>query len=372
MTPRIHTPEPSRDAYPAAGWKSPAEWPAKINFFFRNRAERLRRQCFRQVVDFQNRGRLHFTILWENPLVIYAASPSVHRLLPLPRGSLVLIALYDSLEFPPALNRMLAYLRRHFPAGGPVTMMVLTNTPREAELLESARVPAVCVNHNAFVDDRVFAIRPGIPKRYDAIYDAQISPYKRHYLATDVKSLALISYLNHPSPEMAYAREMRQRLGEATWLNDPLSSAFRRLGLTEVAEATSAARVGLCLSESEGAMYASCQYLLCGLPVVTTPSLGGRDFFFEPDFALVVDPTPAAVAAGVNIMAERRLSPESIRSRTLARMRELRGRFISIIQAHLVASGTKVDFAGHFEHIFFHTLLKVRYARRELAKIARS
>ena len=39
-------------------------------------------------------------------------------------------------------------------------------------------------------------------------------------------------------------------------------------------------KVGLCLSKAEGAMYSSMEYLLCGLPIVSTKSIGGRDEFF--------------------------------------------------------------------------------------------
>ena len=41
-------------------------------------------------------------------------------------------------------------------------------------------------------------------------------------------------------------------------------------------------KVGIILSEVEGANYASIQYLLAGLPVVSTKSKGGRDVFFDP------------------------------------------------------------------------------------------
>lgn len=40
-------------------------------------------------------------------------------------------------------------------------------------------------------------------------------------------------------------------------------------------------RCGLILSAEEGACFAAMEYLLCGLPVVTTPNIGGRDEFFD-------------------------------------------------------------------------------------------
>jgi len=355
--------------FPPAGWGQPGLWPAKAAFYLRNRGERLRRRCYQLIYDIQDHGRAHFTILWDRPLVIYAAYPSVHRLLPLPRGSLVLLALYHSGEEAGARSALIRYLRRHFPDGNGVDLIVLANTAREAEFLAADGIRTVFLNHNAFVDERRFVIRPDIPKRFDAIYDAQLGPYKRHDLAVEIDGLALISYMNRPSPDLRYARTMRERLRHATWLNDPLARDYRRLDESEVCAALNAARVGLCLSLTEGAMYASCQYLLCGLPVVTTENLGGRDAFFEPDFALTVDATPEAVAAGVRSIVARAVDPEGIRARTLVRIREQRARFIALAQAHLDRHLARADFAAHFDRIFFHKLLKFRRVKGALSRI---
>jgi glycosyltransferase involved in cell wall biosynthesis len=40
--------------------------------------------------------------------------------------------------------------------------------------------------------------------------------------------------------------------------------------------------VGLCLSTVEGSNYASMEYMLAGLPIVSTPSIGGREVYFDP------------------------------------------------------------------------------------------
>ena len=48
-------------------------------------------------------------------------------------------------------------------------------------------------------------------------------------------------------------------------------------------------QVGLCLSKSEGAMFASIEYLLCGLPIVSTKSVGGRDIFFTDENCIIAD-----------------------------------------------------------------------------------
>ncbi len=60
-------------------------------------------------------------------------------------------------------------------------------------------------------------------------------------------------------------------------------------------------QVGGIFSAKEGACYASTEYLLCGLPVITTASKGGRHVWYTPQNSITVEATPEAVAAGVQL-----------------------------------------------------------------------
>lgn len=333
--------------------------PAKLRFYLDCKREQFRRWCYQQILLYRNRDCARYFVLWEDPLVIYAAlNHETGRLLPVPPRALLLLALYESAEERSGFEATRRFVRQAAARSPGARIVVLTNTAAEAEALTAGGVEAALINHNAFMDERVFTVQPEVPKRFDAIYDAQLYPYKRHYLASGVPRLALISYMHRPSPDLAYAREIRRGLAQATWLNDPLAHDYRLLSPAEVGAALNAARVGLCLSATEGAMYASAQYLLCGLPVVTTPSRGGRDYFFENDFVLTVDPTPEAVVAGVAEMIRRAPDPADIRRRTIAKMEALRGSFIALVQDHLAAHGASGDFASRFHRSFFHTLLR--------------
>jgi glycosyltransferase involved in cell wall biosynthesis len=79
-------------------------------------------------------------------------------------------------------------------------------------------------------------------------------------------------------------------------------------------------------------MFASIEYLLCGLPVVTTRSIGGRDVFFDPAYVEWVEDDPEAVAQGVRNLIARAPEPEFIRARTLARMEEHRQRLRTFLK----------------------------------------
>jgi glycosyltransferase involved in cell wall biosynthesis len=66
-----------------------------------------------------------------------------------------------------------------------------------------------------------------------------------------------------------------------------------------VAAALRCCSIGGIFSAEEGACYACTEYLLCGLPVVTTPSLGGRHVWLNANNSITVDASPEAVAQGV-------------------------------------------------------------------------
>jgi glycosyltransferase involved in cell wall biosynthesis len=149
-------------------------------------------------------------------------------------------------------------------------------------------------------------------------------------------------------------------LAHAHFFNRSENGEFEKLTPLQINQALSQCGVGLCLSAEEGAMYASVEYLLAGLPVVTTPSLGGRDVFFDDEIALTVEPVPEAVKAGVDEMITRNISPALIRQRTVGRLHEHRRTFISLIQSIYDREGVVRSFAEEWEGLFSNKLLKNR------------
>lgn len=203
---------------------------------------------------------------------------------------------------------------------GRLKITILANSENEARVLSELGLHAVFCNQNAFVDEsRYPALRR--PKKFDAIYVARLSPFKRHPLAAKINSLRLIGSKSWWIPgEEKYSDEI---------LAGPMKHAVwsPHVDAKDIPEELAAARCGLCLSEAEGAMFASIEYLLCGIPVVNTPNIGGRDELF-PDFAVKTVPdTPEAVAEAVREFAEHAPEPERIRAATLDKMKPHRETF---------------------------------------------
>lgn len=208
------------------------------------------------------------------------------------------------------------------------------NTPHEVELLKAADIRAEFLNENAFIDEYSFQPDPTVAKEFDAVLDAQIAAYKRLELAAEVRSLLALTYVMEERYNADYGNMIRRTLSHAHWANGPYWEAgYRKLKRPEIAATYRKARVGLCLSELEGANLASIQYLLSGLAVVSTESRGGRDIFFAPEYARIVAAEPTAVASAVSELVRDAPPPAVVRERTLEKIRSIRDRFGELLTA---------------------------------------
>ncbi|MEX2201686.1 MAG: glycosyltransferase [Dongiaceae bacterium] len=122
----------------------------------------------------------------------------------------------------------------------------------------------------------------------------------------------------------------------------------------QIADWLNRAEVGLCLSEVEGATTAAVEYMLCGLPVVTTPSKGGRDRIFDPAVSLTVEPTPIAVARGVQAVIERQIEPHRVRSVAEAILKPDRIRLLHLIAAIYENENVPFPDQADWQHLFRH------------------
>ena len=222
---------------------------------------------------------------------------------------------------------------------------VLANFPEELQAMERHGIHSVLCHQNAFLDPAMYRIVPDAKKHYDALYVARVTPFKRHYLAEKVRSLCLVACWSER--EKAYADDIRRKLAHAKWLGQvPAGRIYRVMN---------ACRCGLCLSAEEGAMFVSAEYLLCGLPIVNTRNIGGRDELF-PDFAVKQVPDdPAAVAAAVAEFAAHAPDPQKIRNAVLEKMKPHRALLHELLNAicreeHAQDPSVPAEFHGKFLH----------------------
>jgi glycosyltransferase involved in cell wall biosynthesis len=243
------------------------------------------------------------------PLGIASARPDLFR----DRKALHLVGLSHSIERDDACNVMardVDALARALPES---RFVVLTNSEFEAYLLSQRGVASMMSSQLIFLNENIFRPQQTAP-RFDAIYNGRLMPVKRHELARGIANLGLLYDLGPPDEPPLYD-EVRAQLPHAVFINhEKGQGAYRQLKIEECAEELNAARVGLCLSAVEGAMQAALEYMLCGLPVVSTHSIGGRDRYFMPPFCRIVDADADQVASAVKAFVGARIPKQAVRN----------------------------------------------------------
>lgn len=229
----------------------------------------------------------------------------------------------------------------------------------DLEVLACAEVglDAILANRQIFVDERIWhPVAARTPEKYVAIYNARLEVFKRHELAAQVPSL-LLSYAGWAadSQDSLLAR-VRALLPHAHFANhDPGGRHYRNLAPSQVNQLLAQAETGLCLSAVEGATRAAMEYLLAGLPVVTTPSVGGRDRYFVGGYVRTVSSDPDAVAHAATELANLQLDRQRIRRHVGDMVAFDRRNFVLALNKHIrKVFGIRRDlfpsfapFAGH-------------------------
>jgi glycosyltransferase involved in cell wall biosynthesis len=225
-------------------------------------------------------------------------------------------------------------------------LIFMCNAPGEAALLRRHGEAAFVHNKTSTVSESIFRPLTGVPLEFDAIYNAQLAPWKRHELSLAIERCAFLFYrdlLDSSTREIeadVIARHAALAPGHV-FLN-PFGEDGRpvRFDPHKVNRQLNRAAVGLCLSEVEGAMFASTEYLLAGLAIVSTPNRGGRSAYFDGEFCLTVPPDPRSVAEAVRALKDRNIPRDYIRQRTLKRIDGDRKRFGDLLNAILEESAS--------------------------------
>jgi tetratricopeptide (TPR) repeat protein len=236
---------------------------------------------------------------------------------------------------------------------------LLANDVAELQALRQLGIKSDLVSQNAFVDEKTFTILK-IDRPFEAVYNARLEECKRHYLLRDIENIKLLM-----ADATSDSVSVTKNLLPHAMISNEVRGDVRRLTPTEVAYELNTAKCGLCLSKVEGAVFASIEYLLCGLPVVTTENVGGRNWFFTEDCVTFCADTPAAVAEAVRGINARHISREFVRQTALERVRRERLHFFALVDNVFMQHGQEArrsesEFQGMFSDKFNYIGRQVR------------
>lgn len=228
--------------------------------------------------------------------------PAFQRAIPQGEKFTLILQLGWSAELPEVaaeLKNRLAEAKNAFPEA---RFIILANARREVEIIKAFN-EVYLANHNAFLAPCRYPLAKPGKRKFDALYIARITPFKRHELAVKINNLHLIGSFSEK--ERDYFTETIAKFPDAEWTQKvPSFFIGRKIG---------EAACGLALSAIEGAMFSCGEYTLCGVPVVNTENLGGRDTLL-PEFAVrYAEDTPESVAENVEYWVNNPIPPADIR-----------------------------------------------------------
>ncbi len=199
----------------------------------------------------------------------------------------------------------------------------LANTYKEHQELPKLGVECLFAPHNQFVSPAAFY--PSTPihaRKFSAVYNAAFEPYKRHELLRLTENTVLVG--------RGYTKEIGRRLQQtipAVTLVNQTKPDYHWFDQDEINAVYNTARCGVALSDEEGAMLVAMEYLLAGLPVVTTVNRGGRDYYLDGRFSLHVADKPADIRDAVETFVKEQIPPEVIREETIRKLMLSRVKF---------------------------------------------
>ena len=198
------------------------------------------------------------------------------------------------------------------------TIVPLASTEGELAFLKQTGFPAIMGNGSVFCDERIWQAAMPHASLFDAAYSGRLDPYKRHELAAGIESLLLIYDWSLSASTSDRLMHTKKLLPTAFFANHEMNGGNYSLFTKEkICQLYGLSEVGLCLSAVEGWMRATMEYLLCGLPVVSTKSLGGRDRYLKDEYCAIVGDDPGEVAHAVQRLKNRNFDREKIRAEVL-------------------------------------------------------
>jgi len=201
------------------------------------------------------------------------------------------------------------------------------------------------INQNCWLDENIIVPFEEAQKKFDGIMVARKAAFKRHYLAAKVKNLALVS-----SGPSYVTEDLSNSMPTAAF------ESTRPLSAADVCRKISESRCGLILSAEEGACFASSEYLLCGIPVVSTPSVGGRDVWYDDYNSIICEPNEDSVLAALQTLLESPRDPLRIRAAHIEKSRFYRARFVRVLQEVFDRCSLDINAENYFKSHFLHKM----------------
>jgi len=224
--------------------------------------------------------------------------------------------------------------------------IIFCNELEECSYFNELGIPNIHINQNCWLDYNLFNIINS-SKKYDIVYNGCNAYYKNHFLLENIKKYKKV-FLYYKTYENINLKKFNP------------SKMYCNVNSKKVVNIINRSKVGVILSELEGACYASSEYLLCGLPVISVKNNGGRNFWYDANNSLTIEKDKNQLIGAIdNILANYSLySPQKIRYNHILKTLEVRKKFYDFIKVLFLQNKINKDPEKVFEITYFNKMIK--------------
>jgi len=160
-----------------------------------------------------------------------------------------------------------------------LNIVLFANSEEEEKYFKTkVTCDVILCNKSVFINENKFVIKGDKQVLYDLVIDSCFADYKNRDIARKIDNIVNIGYSKDADIP---------NFGKNANYN--ANGCYKKLNGVEITDIYNESYVGGIFSLVEGACLASAQYLLCGLPVVSTKSKGGRDFWYNAKNSIICD-----------------------------------------------------------------------------------
>ena len=211
---------------------------------------------------------------------------------------------------------------------------------------------AILCNHNCFLDYNMFCINSKIEDpNYDMVMNCRPEKFKRPNLAECVENLAYIKGSIFNKNELYDYTQLKCK-----YINE------NRITPLDVIEIYNNSYCGGIFSEKEGACYSSSEYLLCGLPVISTLSRGGRDSWYNTENSIIVEASADKVKEAADIckfnINNNIFNRTNIRDTHIEQSNQMRQNFIDYTSLIFKECDISINSKDYWDNVYFHKMIK--------------
>lgn len=177
---------------------------------------------------------------------------------------------------------------------------------------------AIFCHHNMILDyENIYQILD-VEKTFDAVCSTRGMKYKRNYLFKGIPNIAIIQHGANEFKWVGY---------EPKWINEYFVDS------KTVNKITNESHCGIIVSAKEGGNLSTTQYLLAGIPVISTPNEGGRDHYLNNENSIRVSADKQCIKEAVEEAKSRDWDREAIRRGAIEIIDKDRRIFMDIMES---------------------------------------